>query len=159
MRLGSDDGAFLDLMVAGYEFPNVPRSSDPWDANWLNIRGWVRLADGRQWKFIHPCLTTFEARRLASWLARLGENVTAPTSGDARSRLDFTELLLAFEAVPTPGGLSVRVVLGFDALPPWRQEDQRTDLDEYIVSIPIDSRQLAAAIDQWERDLAPFPER
>ena len=146
-------------MVAGYEFPNAPRSDDRWDANWLNIRGWVRLPDGRQWKFTHPCLTTFEARRLASWLARLGEDLTAPSSGDARSRLEFTELLLAFEAGPTPDGLSVRVVLNLDALPPWLQEGQWTDVDEYVVAIPIDSRQLAAAIDQWERDLAPFPER
>ncbi len=70
MRLVSDGGASITLHPAAYQFEVTPASGSErdWDANWLMIQGDVRTGDGRQWAFLDPCLTTWEARRLSAWL-------------------------------------------------------------------------------------------
>jgi len=67
MRLESDDGIVVELSPLRYQFGSSSTPRD-WDANWLIIAAAVRLSDGRSWSFADPCLTTWEARELASWL-------------------------------------------------------------------------------------------
>jgi hypothetical protein len=72
--LTSFDGASVDLRITDYQFPerDAPGRRD-WDANWLNICGFVTQADGRSWTFVDPSLTTWEARALAEWLQVRGQ--------------------------------------------------------------------------------------
>lgn len=70
MRLGSDQGASVELEMSGCEFPRANKRGDDWTANWLDILGRVRLADGRTWDFTHPCLTTFEAAQMGLVVAQ-----------------------------------------------------------------------------------------
>ena len=58
------------MRPAAYQFDVPPATAGErdWDANWLMIRGYVCTADGRQWAFLDPCLTTWEARNLSAWL-------------------------------------------------------------------------------------------
>ena len=60
VRLSSSDGASITLHPAAYQFEVTPATADEhdWDANWLMIHGDVRIAGGRQWAFLDPCLTT-----------------------------------------------------------------------------------------------------
>jgi hypothetical protein len=59
------DNSGCRLTILGYQFPDD--TTDEYDSNWLVIGGEVWL-DGREWQFRDPCLTTFEAKRLADWL-------------------------------------------------------------------------------------------
>jgi hypothetical protein len=67
--LASDDGASVELRLAGYLFRTAPAAGEQdWDANWLVIDGDVHTANGESWQFTEPCLTTWDVRDLAAWL-------------------------------------------------------------------------------------------
>jgi hypothetical protein len=110
VRLGSNYGPSVELGVLGYEFPRADKRMDVWTANWLDIQGRICLPDGRTWDFTHPCLTTFEATQLGSWLQRVSAgDVSLPLrsgTDSAASKLFFTEPLLAFRAESTSNGHS-----------------------------------------------------
>jgi hypothetical protein len=136
---------------------------DPWDANWLNITARVRSEDERAWEFTHPCLTTFEAAQLGSWLLDLsgiedqGESRPGARRGDT---LFFTEPLLAFEAETTSGGdLEIRVLLDLEARPPWEPWEQWTGENQFVLHIPVSRQELHAAARQWAEELDSFPKR
>lgn len=65
MTLEGHDGS-CELSIAQYQFPT--REKRDLDANWLVVEGRVTLPDG-EWRFRDPCLTTFEAARLADRLS------------------------------------------------------------------------------------------
>jgi hypothetical protein len=91
MQLRSPDGTSMELRIAGYQFPGHQASvadfalnwlevwakigpppggkwARDWDANWLQVCGSITLADGKTWAFEQPCLTTWDAQELGSWL-------------------------------------------------------------------------------------------
>jgi hypothetical protein len=98
MRLESVDGLFVELEVVSYQFGSRQSSSDgaDWDANWLVIVGKVWDGD-RSWEFRDPCMTTWEARELGSWLGGLGATASVATDA-AERRLWMTEPDLTFES-------------------------------------------------------------
>src|SRR5881392_1642007 len=129
MQLRSYDGASVELRIAGYEFPDYKvRSADvavrwlqaldvaqalpsafpradakklarDWDANWLQVCGDVTLVDRRAWVFEEPCLMTWEARELGSWLGEVAAGGVPPSpvgDGEPGQLLEFTELNIAF---------------------------------------------------------------
>ena len=84
--------AWLRMSIVRYQFPQT--ENDEWDSNWLIIEGHVSLG-GRIWEFGDPCLTTFEAIRLADWM-------DAQAKGTAEQALcAFTEPILNSSANPT----------------------------------------------------------
>lgn len=164
MRLGSDQGASVELEVLGYEFPRADKHTDDWTANWLDILGRIRLADGRTWDFTHPCLTTFEAAQLGSWMhsiSRDDESVLSRVDSDRKApRLFFTEPLLAFEAEPTSNSaFDISVILDLEALPPWEPWEERIGEEEFVVTVAVPRQDLDRAVVQWAQDCARFPER
>jgi hypothetical protein len=106
VRLVSGDGASVDVRPVAYQFdlPPAVASGQDWDANWLMIQGDVRTADGRQWTFSDPCLTTWEARSLSSWLHAVATRNDAPED----QSIVFTEPNLAF-GVTDHDGERVRI--------------------------------------------------
>lgn len=58
--------SWVRLSIVQYQFPQT--DDDEWDSNWLVVMGRACVS-GRQWQFKEPCLTTFEAQRLANWMA------------------------------------------------------------------------------------------
>lgn len=76
VRLQSLDGLFVDIAVISYQFGRGQSTSDgaDWDANWLIIRG-KAWDGGESWEFDDPCMTTWEARELASWLRGFAASV------------------------------------------------------------------------------------
>lgn len=165
MRLGSDQGASVELEVLGYEFPRAKNErGDDWTANWLDVLGRVRLADGRTWDFTHPCLTTFEAAQLGWWLQssfRDDESVLSRADTDRRApRLFFTEPLLAFEAGPTSkSDFVISVILDHEALPPWEPWEERIGEEDFVVTMAVTRHDLDRAVVQWAQACARFPER
>jgi hypothetical protein len=168
VKLVSADGASVDLRPVGYEYEQAPPAdsaweSEPvWDANWLVILGQVRAADGREWTFSDPCLTTWEAERLLEWLQALG-------CGEVRKALTFTEPNLGFRVdAQDDERVRLRVHFSAESLPPGlrtadpRTADPRTAsrrVGGYDVLLAIGRADLAAAAQAWAEDCQAFPLR
>ncbi|MDQ1476726.1 MAG: hypothetical protein QOE62_1955 [Actinomycetota bacterium] len=76
MKLESSDGALVTLRPERYQFGAGASTRDrDWDANWLVVRGDVRIEDGREWSFSDACLTTWEAPSLGAWLTGAASGV------------------------------------------------------------------------------------
>jgi len=165
MRLGSSDGARVELRLLRYEFPDraaAGRGRD-WDANWLVVRGDIRCADGREWSFEHPCLTTWEAGLLGRWLHEVVAGAVALNpfdGGEDEPLVVFTEPNLALSlAAADQETVNIRVHLSLEALPPWLAHADGTELFEFFVVVGLSRANLARAAQDWERELAMFPER
>lgn len=162
MRLASDDGVVVDLRPLRYQFGPSPEPRD-WDANWLVVAGHVELPDGRSWSFTEPCLTTWEARRLGSWLRGVRDGQVAPTelAGDENgASLVLTEPDVALSLAQRDAGtVVVRVHLSLGARPPWLQAPGGPDLFAYVVEVRLSPVALAEAEASWEQELAVFPVR
>lgn len=169
MELRSVDGAQVRLRPLRYQFSEVggARSERDWDANWLVIRGDVRLADGRSWSFEDPCLTTWEARELGRWLRGVASGAVQPTpfDGSDEERIEvFTEPNVALSlAARDEVNAAVRVHLSLEALPPrlpgTDPDADPAELFEFFVAVTAPLNVVAQAADDWERELAAFPER
>jgi hypothetical protein len=184
---GSPEGAPVDLGIAGYEFPpyqsRVQDSARNWleiwaeagpppggrwardsDANWLQVRGNITLADGTAWAFERPCLTTWEARGLGSWLRAVAAGTVPPSpvaGGEPEGRLEFFEPDIAFSvAERTADRVRIRVHFNVDSLPPWLQGTEvEPGLYEYFVRLEVSAEELTRAAESWMLELAEFPER
>ena len=161
MRLSSTTGATVELSPVRYQFGSSLEPRD-WDANWLVVAGRVQLPDGRSWAFTDPCLTTWEARELSSWLedVRSGDVQPAEFGGEEDERLlVFTEPNVGFSLASRVGdAVTIRVHFSLESRPPWLQEDDN-DLFEYFVEVDLTHEALAAAAASWDRELTAFPVR
>ena len=162
MRLESLDGHFVELTVTGYQFGSGQSTSSgvDWDANWLMIRG--KAWDGTQsWQFDDPCMTTWEARELASWLRGPGAvtPATVATGESEEVRLWFTEPNLMFALDKTSEGITtVDVYFDAESRPPAGSNDEGEGLG-HQVRLTIPHVDIADAVSRWEQDLRAFPVR
>lgn len=162
MRLESVDGIFVELAVSSYQFGSRQSSSDDvdWDANWLVIAG--KVWDGhRSWEFRDPCMTTWEARELASWLAGLAATNPVPADAveDSERRLWMTEPNLTFEAVGAEDGLCViDVFFDAEARPPTQSNDEGEGVG-HRVRLTVPHVDITAAVADWSAELRDYPVR
>jgi hypothetical protein len=165
LKIESVDGAAVDIQPVRYQFPDVVGGGTvrDWDANWLVIRGACRTANGQAWAFEDPCLTTWEASSLATWLIEVVAGTVPPSpfdGGDDERLTIFTEPNLAFslQARDTTTA-TLRVHFSLEALPPWEQGEERTEMFEYYVPLQATLDDVSRAAADWESELAAFPER
>lgn len=161
MRLASDDGAVVELRPLRYQFGPSSEPRD-WDANWLVVTGRAELPDGRSWSFTEPCLTTWEARTLGSWLRAVGNGDVAPTAfvGEDDISLVFTEPDLALSLASRSAAVAVvRVHLSHGARPPGPSDPDRPGVVASFVELRLSFDALAAAVASWDQELASFPVR
>ena len=165
MRLTSGEGTVVDLRPLRFQFGPSPEPRD-WDANWLYITGHVDLPDGRSWSFTDPCLTTWEARELGSWLQGVHAGVVQPTTYGRRTHehvLVFTEPNLAFSlASRDDGSATIRVHFSLESLPPWLRQNgkaERPDIFDFFVEVQPARSALAQAAASWNQELSAFPVR
>ncbi|MFJ8580123.1 hypothetical protein [Micromonospora sp. NPDC093277] len=161
MELISRDGGYLELRPEGYEFDAAPPAQegeeDDYD-EWLVISGRVRIADGREWSFTDPCLTTDEAESLAVWLADVGAGEVALTTSQAK--LYFIEPNLAFSLEEaTPARARVRVHFSHESMPPWNPHHDWPDYHAFFVPFDVSTADLRTAAQQWRIENQPFPGR
>ena len=148
MQIRSQDPASIELGISGYQYPDLASHGErDWDANWLRIRGAVTQADGKTWAFEDPCLTTWEAEALGTWLADVAAG-TVPRSpfgtGEPDQLLMFTEPNIAFSVERRIGDrVLVRAHFSLEALPPWFQGKDRPDIFEYFVLLDAASAELS----------------
>ena len=166
MLLTSRDGASVQLEISGYQFPE--READgprDWDANWLNVRGIVVLADGTSWSFEDPCLTTWDAVELRGWLRDVAAGKVTPSllddNDEGRQMLVFLEPNVGFSVESRTGDqVRIRVHFSLESLPPWLQNaESGPELHEYYVPFDVLAADLVTAAEIWLRDAAGYPER
>ncbi len=164
MRLGTQGGT-VSLLPVGYQYPALAaRGEHDWDANWLVIGGEVRTDGGHTWSFTEPCMTTWEAARLAEWLREVASGGVEPVAVDGPADDDrvlaFTEPTLAFGLVSRRGeDVALRVHLSLDPQAPAADDDNPTGLTEYVVPITVSLADLTTAARIWADELASFPAR
>jgi hypothetical protein len=149
MKLVSRDGQFLQLQILGYEFPHLEMAE--YDSNWLVIAGEVRHARG-SWRFIHPCLLTYEAARLASWMDAVADaNPCSDTCGFTEPNLEFRALLSLKHPV-------LRVYFNLEARPSWASSRVAGE-DDLWVEFPIAGLDLRSAAQHLRAELSSYPQR
>ena len=167
MRLISDDGASIDLSIVGYQFPSAPAGRrrgdiEDWDANWLVIRGAVHTADGHQWGFSEPCLTTGEAASLQRFLQQVAEaeESVVAEQGERTPKLAFTEPELSHAALDVDSESDPRIVevhLSHGAAPPPGSRQPEVDGTTVTIRMSVSAWRLAAHA--WSTELADHPQR
>jgi hypothetical protein len=151
VRLESRDGAWVDLRVLRRQRTEQRgrRPEEDWAADWLVVRGELRLPDELHWTFREPCLTPWEGRRLGSWLRAVADG---PPGGAAPgTTLRFAEplLSLALDAARADRRLLRLHVTG--AAAPLEQGTGR--LLPGGLALDLGTAQLRRAAAEWSADL------
>lgn len=154
------------LRPYGYQYDGRGAGSrDYWDANWLLIRGEVRTSTGDAWSFHDACLTTREAVELLAWLRAASQGRIAatdvPTEG-AEGLLAFTEPNLAFSLAGIDDrDLVLRVHLSHESARsrPDTGSDAPWELNADSIPLSMTRAGLLSAADEWQADIADYPER
>jgi hypothetical protein len=140
MKLASSDGQTFEMRVLGYQFP-TGRVED-WRTDWLTIAGEVMHPKG-SWQFKAPCLLTYEAERLASWIDLVAEGEPLPTS------CSFLEPNLEFRAVGSVQQPVLRVYFRLEARPEWARRNPAWHGDKIWVEFPLGELDLRSIARQW----------
>jgi len=159
MRLVGN-GSAVALDPVDYQFPS---GKNRWDANWVVIAGSATSPDG-SWSFRDAALTTFEAKHVSPWLRSVALGAVAVVSPDDQGflspTLTFTEPNLAFSvAGRTHDSVELRVHLSHDFAPTWLDIDERLNMWQFYVTLPMQPSDLVKAADVWDEDWRAFPER
>ena len=129
------------------------------DGNWLVIAVDVRTADGRDSSFSAPCLTTEEARDVYRWLrhGKRRRRRRRPRCVDAmRDSFHRAESGVPVARYPIATA-RLEVAFSDESLPPWPSRSHLAQVYPQVLDVATDD--LAAAADQWARELQPFPRR
>jgi hypothetical protein len=151
MMLRGQEGNELELGLVGYQFPDEER--DPWDSNWLLVAVRVLAPEG-SWEVVDPCLTTWEAKRLVSYL------IHAAGHDPASRPLTFTEPNLTVTArsrTSAPLRVHLRACIALELRPPWVRTV--AGVNNLCVDLDVERADLARAAASLLSDLVAFPQR
>ena len=149
MKLVSRDGQSFELQILGYEFPHFETAE--YDSNWLVVAGEVGHSRG-SWQFTHPCLLTYEAAGLATWMDAVADTGScSDTCGFIEPNLEFRALLNLEQPV-------LRVYFNLEARPSWAS-NPGAGLEDLWVEFPIGEIDLRSAAQQLRAELKQYPQR
>ena len=149
MLLASPEGQSFELRILGYQYPQ--EATVEYDSNWLQVQGNVAHPRGN-WTFRDPCLLTYEAARLATWL----ESVAHGCSAD--SELSFREPNIWFEQLPNPAGSRLRIYFELESRPSWAPS-KTVDEADCFVDVPTVALDLQRAASSLREQLSRYPQR
>ncbi|HEY7660053.1 MAG TPA: hypothetical protein VIC58_05595 [Actinomycetota bacterium] len=154
----SSIGDELRISPLRYEFP---RETSGDDANWIVVRGEVRLAQGRSWSFDNPCMETMDLPKVEQWLRGVADGTVGPRGWDHYSEddpihpvLDFLEPNLAFRLAERAGERCVVEVAFFLESHPERSRDER-----FHLRLDMAIQEVERAADEWHQEREAFPPR
>ena len=151
---------FLSLSPIGYQFPDI--IDDPWDSNWLMIRGTARTPD-EEWTFEDPALLVHEAVALGVWLDDVAAGRATLMEDDENrhtwSNPQNLEPNIGLGLVrSSEDSATLRVFLWIESGPPsvWRLDPD--DMDFYF-DLNTSRTAIGRAAREWDSELMKFPER
>ncbi len=148
MELRGREGNQLALSVVGYQFPD--QAIDPWESNALLVSVRVVSPQGT-WEVVDPCLTTWEAAALASWLTAF------VVTGD-RSPTSVSAPNVTMSARPAPGStIALVACFELEQRPPWLVPVGGDG--ELCVELEVSTGDVVVAAAALRADLARFPQR
>jgi len=148
MELRGREGNELVLSIVGYQFPD--QAVDPWESNALLVAVRVVSPHGT-WEVVDPCLTTWEAARLASWLTAF------VITGD-RTPATVAAPNLTVSARSTSGStIALRACFELEQRPPWLSSVGGDG--ELCVELEVSTADVVVAAAALRADLAQFPQR
>lgn len=143
----SNDSSSIELRIVDYQYPE--NSRDQYDADWLRVEGVITHPLGN-WRFNDPCLLTWEALALATWLDSWGKS-TDPEIG-------FIEPNLSFAKSDSPLGSLLRISFELESRPPWAKKRFVGPSDIWIEFPPNESGAKSTA-ETLRDQLRRFPIR
>jgi hypothetical protein len=148
MKLNSAAGNTFELVVVGYEHPDITEGL--WESNWLVVSGAV-TRDDESWSFVVPCVTTFELTDLAEWLEKLADGAADPP------QIAFTEpnLEFSYSHVVAP---VLRVRFAHASAPP-RMKYSDEAVEGVVLEFPLAELDPRAAAADVRNALMDFPIR
>jgi hypothetical protein len=152
----------VELQVVGYQFPAMEPTGPgfDWDANWLRVRGRVKVGP-LSWSFTDPCLTTQEAAELGEWLrqAAAGEIDSNSDPGIGHGPRWFVEPNLSVKLTAhDDSSVSLTWYFSQESAPPEATEAERYG-DGFPVVVTVSRDALTAAVLAWQEELQVFPIR
>ncbi|MBC3788767.1 WapI family immunity protein [Spirosoma utsteinense] len=142
--------ASVQLEVLSYENPAAGQTPD--DGNVLVTC--LRLIDrGRRWDTIAPILYTWDIQKLIYWFSDMLADREVPDG------LMFAEPCLAIELSRVSANRErywFRILLRFEATPPWYQESPDTP---YVIPIDCSRNSISEAVSGLTAQLLAFPVR
>lgn len=149
-------GCFVRLTPINYQFP---RRGDPYDDNWLIIKGRVQGRTGA-WTFQEPALLVDEAQSISAWLRRVAQGCAVPmemnADGTLEPTLEMIEPVINVGLVASTSGVAtVRFFLQLEAAP---NSSSMPHMD-YFLDLTTDLVTLELAAAEWDTQLAQFPRR
>jgi hypothetical protein len=150
VRLQGTNGSELALRPLRYRWPDV--HDDPWDANALVVDVRI-LSDHGAWHVEDPCLTTFEAARLARWLA-------AVALGEPRAvAAGFVEPNVELRVVAASARrATLQATVALESRPPWLASSGPGAADLTLV-LELDRAAVMEAARDLADELRDFPLR
>ncbi len=145
----SNTSSSVELRILGYQYPE--NSRDQYDADWLRVEGIVTHPNGN-WRFCDPCLLTWEASALATWLDRWVD------SANAQSTIGFIEPNLSFSRIDSSPGSVLPVSFELESRPPWA-EKRFADESDFWIDFPLITSGASAAAQTMRDQLRRFPIR
>jgi hypothetical protein len=149
MKLASKDGHLFEMRILQYQFPHM--ETEDYDSNWLIIEGEVIHPKG-SWHFRDPCLLTYEAERLASWMDAVAGGKPLPAI------CDFMEPTLEFRAIFSAQRPVLRVYFELEARPEWAS-NERPGKEDIWVEFPFEELNLRSIAREWRGELSAYPQR
>ncbi len=147
VRLRGREGNELELSIVGYEVP--AETVDPWASNSLLVA--LRVVSPRgAWEVVDPCLTTWEAARLASWMA-------AVAVGPEGVRRSLAEPNLSVSATAAGGRVQLRICFELENRPPWAASVRGGG--DLCVDLDVTRGDVVAAAGSLRSDVRRFPRR
>ncbi len=153
------------MTLLGYQHPDA--AGEPYDANWLSIQV-DASGPGGAWTGTDPCLLTYEAVRLADWLA------AASAGKEPTPAISFLEPVLLFRILTDDRGRTLRVHFGNLINPSWNMldtgasntratsngRDTRTAASpDLYLDFPLAEADLLLASKQLRETLRRYPDR
>jgi hypothetical protein len=152
-------GYGVDMRVIGYQFPDA---NDPAKrCSWHMVEGTASCADG-SWSWRYPALTCDESPRLSAWLRDVGDAVASGLSvaGHPVGRMATLRFLEPNLSLTVVGWARKAVVidigLDLEFAPPW--QPRRAAGNPYRVRCDVDREHLLQAAEDWDAEIAPYPD-
>jgi hypothetical protein len=146
MELTSKNRRFT-MHVEGYQFPDLPESSDRYDRNWLMMHCEITTPRG-EWHFTDPFMLTWDVERWITWFDDLA--VSKVTTWYA---LSYDHVVNMHLVSVSEDHYSLTARFYQEGRPPW------INSRIYNVCFSVTTEQMRAAAATLREDLRHFPPR
>ncbi len=162
MKFNSSNGDEFSISPLRYQFPGATPDGDMLgDANWIVVRGVVRLSDGRTWSFDDPCMLAKDLPEVERWLRGVADGYVSSRGWDYFNRADRIHPVLGFLEQELALRLAERgdercvIEVAFNAA----AHPERSHDEPFYLRLDISILDVERAANEWHQERQAFPTR